>query len=235
MRLGLVTIVAAFLCVLSTSCEPGKKSDTEKERIDSLKIALDSAETGLLTLEKKYHSGLLTYKRYIKRKILYDKAYQEVSIQLGGLHRAYKLPGWALNLGLMEPNGILLDSTLSQETSAERPQEGFNSITLVYISSPDSARMWADSIAYTAGLAKADEYLIRSKKASSIKAAGGPGVTYLNYNLKPDDKDYLVSVQADEEGILTITATNMKQLNEKLSDYRSLKVRIDKKSQGKKK
>lgn len=220
-----------FACSLVAGCDLISKHnqpDHEAYRIDSLKNALDSVETGLLTLEKRYHSGMITYKRYIKQKMVLEKAYQEISISLGGLHKAHSLPGWAIDLGLVEPSKMLLDSTLSQETSVNRPGEGFNSITLVYIGSPDTARMWADSIAARSGLVRVNEYLVRSKKAGLIKSKESEGVRYLNYDLKSGDKEYLISVEADEEGILTITATNMKQLNEKLSDYRSLKVREEK-------
>lgn len=227
----------AFLIFLLPGCDLFNKNnrhDQESNRIDSLKIALDSVETSLLTLEKRYHSGVIKYKPYIRQKIVYEKAYQEISIQLGGLHKAYKLPDWANSLGLAEPSGMLLDSTLSQETSLDREGEGFNSVTLVYISSGDTARMWADSIAKMAHLIEVNDYLVRSRKASSIKAKEASGVRYLNYDLKPGDKEYLVSVEADEEGLLTITATNMQQLNEKLSGYRSLKVRKEKQQVGKK-
>ena len=229
--------IILFLTVLFLpliSCKRVPEANREQQRIDSLKIALDSVETGLLALEKKYHAGLVKYKEYVKYKSRLEKAYQEVSVELGGLHQAYSLPRWAKELGLFEPEGMLLDSALSQETSVDRPGEGFNSITLVYISSPDSARHWADSIANSAGLTKSEEYLVRSRTASKIKESDSPGATYLNYDLKAGDKDYLISVNADSDGILTITATNMKQLNEKLSDYRSLKIRNDKKMQGKK-
>jgi len=227
----------AFMILLLPGCDlfnKNNQTDQESYRIDSLKIALDSVETGLLTLEKRYHSGTIKYKPYIRQKMVYEKAYQEISIQLGGLHKAYELPGWAHSLGLIEPSGMLLDSTLSQETSVDREGEGFNSVTLVYISSADTARMWADSIAKMANLIEVNDYLVRSRKASSIKAKEANGVKYLNYDLKPGDKEYLVSVEADEEGLLTITATNMQQLNEKLSGYRSLKVRNEKQKVGKK-
>ncbi len=227
----------ALVILLLPGCDLFTKNhrhDQEAYRIDSLKIALDSVETGLLTLEKRYHSGTIRYKPYIRQKMVYEKAYQEISIQLGGLHKAYKLPGWARSLGLMEPTGMILDSTLSQETSVDREGEGFNSVTLVYISSADTAKMWADSIAKTADLIEVNDYLVRSRKASTIKAKEASGVKYLNYDLKPGDKEYLVSVEADEEGLLTITATNMQQLNEKLSGYRSLKVRKEKQQVGKK-
>jgi hypothetical protein len=94
--------------------------------------------------------------------------------------------------------------------------------------------MWADSIAKMADLIEVNDYLVRSKKASLIKAKEGNGVKYLNYDLRPEEKEYLISVEADEEGLLTITATNMHQLNEKLSGYRSLKVREERQKVGKK-
>lgn len=230
-------LVILFLFLVFPGCDlftKGNRHDTESYRIDSLKIVLDSVQTGLLSLEKRYHSGMISYKTFIRRRMIYDKAYNQISAELGGLHKAFSLPKWAKNLGLVEPAGMLLDSTLSQQTSVDLAGEGFNSVTLVYISSRDTARMWADSIARKAGLVEVNDYLVRSRKASTIRAEEGNGVKYLNYNLRPDDKEYLISVEADEEGILTITATNIRQLNEKLSGYRSLKVRNEKQELDKK-
>ncbi|HNX42822.1 MAG TPA: hypothetical protein PLJ84_02890 [Bacteroidales bacterium] len=226
-------ILAAFVVLLG-ACDPARQKRLEAAKNDSLVAALDSVESGLLTLEKKYHSGKLTYQGYIRQKIVYDKAYENISAQLGGLHKAYELPRWALQLGLIDPRGMMLDSVLSQQTSVDRPDEGFNSVTLVYISSYDTAKMWADSIASVAHLSEVNDYLVKAKKVPAIKAGSNRGITYLNYNLRDNNKEYLISVQAGPEGILTITATNMKQLNEKLSGYKALKERTSLKKQNKK-
>lgn len=233
-RLFRVTSILIALIVLLGSCDPARQKRLAEAKNDSLIAALDSVGSGLLTLEKKYHSGKLSYQGYIRQKVTYDKAYEEISVQLGGLHKAYELPRWALQLGLIDPRGMMLDSVLSQQTSVDRPDEGFNSVTLVYISSYDTVKMWADSIASVAHLSEVNDYLVKGKNAPAIKAGSDHGITYLNYNLRDNNKEYLISVKADPEGILTITATNMNQLNIKLTGYKALKERTGLKKQNKK-
>jgi hypothetical protein len=127
---------------------------------------------------------------------------------------ATSLPDWAKELGLIEPQNMELVADKSHLTSFDDPAEGFNSITLVYSGIYDTAMQQAFIIARAAKLRPSKEYIALWKQASHAKRGNlVKGIAYMNYDLLTRNNDFLIYVQVDEKGKLTLSATDMKQLN----------------------
>jgi hypothetical protein len=149
-------------------------------------------------------------------------------------HNPDKMPEWVSKLGVTEPDGMKFDQVFSNYTSVDDPAEGFNSVSLVYSGSYEKAMKEAARIASDAKLAI----------GCVFKAKGGPskfdglnsicGISYVNYGLSKTDQDFLISVQVEPSGLLTIMVTDNKQLNKCLLAYEPLNNRHNSKSKQKK-
>ena len=136
------------------------------------------------------------------------------------------LPDWAKKIGLTEPQHMQQVKELSHVTSSEDPTEGFNSVTLVYAGNYDTAMNQATIIAKAAGLPLSKEY--KELKKQATRAGHGnkiKGIAYMNYDLSTRDIDFLIYVKADEKGLLTISATDMKQMNKQLGKHAGIEKR----------
>jgi hypothetical protein len=139
---------------------------------------------------------------------------------------ATSLPDWAKALGLNEPRNMQLVPGMSQQTFAEEPSEGFNSVTLVYTGNYDTAMNQAARIAKIAKLPPSKEY--KELKKQVTRAGHGnklKGIAYMNYDLSTRDIDYLIYVQVDPKGMLTVSATDMKQMNKQLGKHMGIENR----------
>lgn len=130
------------------------------------------------------------------------------------------LPAWARQLKLSEPTGMELDRDYSQATSENNDDEGFNSIILIYRGNYDAAITQAGIIAEKANIPMSQDYkdalmLSRKYDIESIK-----GASYMNFEIGSDNNPkYNISITVDDDGTLTINATDtdalMKQLGER--------------------
>lgn len=142
---------------------------------------------------------------------------------------AISLPVWAKELGLSVPQNMQLIAKKSHLTSVIEPSEGFNSITLVYSGNYETAMKQSSRIARGAKLPLSKEYKARKKLAK--RAGHGnivKGIAYMNYDLSTRDIDFLTYVTVDENGVLTISTTNMKQMNLQLSKHAEVTKRKSK-------
>ena len=139
---------------------------------------------------------------------------------------ATSLPDWAKELGLIEPKNMKLVNEMSHLTSVFEHSEGFNSVTLVYTGNYDTALVQARSIAQNAKLPLSKKYKALKKQAT--RAGHGEnvkGIAYMNYDLSTRDIGYLIYVLVDEKGMLTISATDMKQMNQQLDRHSGIENR----------
>jgi len=147
-------------------------------------------------------------------------AVDSTNIFADDLTPATSVPDWAKELGLSEPQNMKLLADMSHLTSAGEPAEGFNSVTLVYSGNYDTAMNQARSIAKAAKLTPSKEYIALKKQAAhSGQHNMVKGIAYLNYDLSTRDIDFLIYVQVDEKGMLTVSVTDMKQMNLQLSKH----------------
>jgi len=129
------------------------------------------------------------------------------------------LPTWAKQLGLTEPTGMILDGDFCQTTSENNKTEGFNSVMLVYNGEYNHAISQAGIIADKAGIPMSQAYkdaLILSQEydIESIK-----GASYMNFEIGSDNNPkYNISITVDDNGTLSINATDTDALIRELED-----------------
>lgn len=139
---------------------------------------------------------------------------------------ATSLPAWAKELGLTEPENMKLLPGMSHQTSVYENSEKFNSVTLVYTGNYDTAMVQAGNIARSAELPLSKKY--KALKKQAVRAGRGDkvkGIAYMNYDLSTRDIDFLIYVLVDEKGMLTLSATDMKQMNQQLDRHSGIENR----------
>ena len=140
-------------------------------------------------------------------------------------HTPHKMPEWVMALGIDEPDNLQFDQVFSYYTSVDDPSEGFNSVSLVYSGSYQQAIEAAERIAEKANLSIGGDFRTKGSPVKNKKQEVNAAVSYLNYSLGDTDKDFLISVEVEPSGRLTIMATDNKQLNERLLVYEPLNNR----------
>jgi len=140
-------------------------------------------------------------------------------------HIPDKMPEWVSKLGIIEPVGMKYEPMFSDYTSVENPSEGFNSVSLVYTGTYETAIAEAYKIAVNKNLSIGGDFESKGNPAKKKPGTANSGISYLNYSLGKTDKDFLISVQVEHSGQLTIMVTDNKQLNERLLSYEPLNNR----------
>lgn len=133
-----------------------------------------------------------------------------------------KIPDWVSKLGIIEPEGMKFDQDFSNSTSVNDPSEGFNSVSLVYTGSYDIAVEEAAKIAANAKLPVGGVIKAKGSPVRSRVMKNNPAISYMNYSLENTDAGFLISVQVEPSGILTIMVTDNEQLNNCLATYEPL-------------
>lgn len=136
-----------------------------------------------------------------------------------------KMPDWVRQTGIIEPEKLKFDPVFSNFTSVDDPTEGFNSVSLVYSGTYEDAIADAAKIAASARLSSALSFKAKGSPVQKHTQVTNQEVSYLNYNLEKSDPDFLISVQVEPSGRLTIMVTDNKQLTEKLLTYEPLNNR----------
>ena len=78
----------------------------------------------------------------------------------------------------------------------------------------------ASRIAKAAKLPTSNKYKALKKQAERNGHGNRvKGIAYMNYDLSTRDIDFLIYVQVDEKGMLTVSATDMKQMNQQLRKH----------------
>jgi hypothetical protein len=137
-------------------------------------------------------------------------------------HNPDRIPDWVIALGIKEPEGMKFVKVFSDYTSIENPSEGFNSVSLVYTGSYASAVEQAAKIAESAKLTLGGDFKAKGRPTSKAIPEINSAISYLNYSLGDAEQDFLISVQVEPSGRLTIMVTDSKQLKERLLAYEPL-------------
>jgi hypothetical protein len=182
-------------------------------------------EKRLQLLEDKLASGDITRPEYdsltdqLRLQIKRSEALQNES------HNPDKMPTWVSNLGIREPDGMKFDQVFSNYTSVDNPSEGFNSISLVYTGPYETAIDEASKIAAAAKLSAGGVFKAKGGPVRKYVPRNNMPVSYLNYSLDKTNQDFLISLQVEPSGNLTIMVTDNKQLNARLLVYEPLNNR----------
>jgi hypothetical protein len=137
------------------------------------------------------------------------------------------MPDWVHSLGIIEPEGLKFDKIFSDYTSIDNPTEGFNSVLLVYTGSYEKAVEAANNLAVSAKLSIGGVFKAKGSPANTAMHKNNTEISYLNYSLGNTNQDFLISVQVEPSGRLTIMVTDNKQLKERLLAYEPLNNRLN--------
>lgn len=115
---------------------------------------------------------------------------------------------------------MVLDSDYSQVTSETNPDEGFNSLLMVYKGNYDTAMKQAAIIAARARIPMTPEYrTILEMNAHSSKEDMIKGVAYMNFEPgAPNQPRYAIAITVSNKGVLTISATDTKKMEQQLQE-----------------
>lgn len=205
MKISKTIILCILLLSFFVACRSSddKKDDNQfKEQMDSFSQSLKDIDrtmdlVDLLNkkheeLERKVESGELTREEANKIAEQVNKTYQREIARRSNLHPATKLPQWAADLGLTEPNGLIIDSDFSRQTSVN--DEGYNSIKLVYIGEYQQAMQQAKTIAEKANIPLSKNYAEAIAMAEKYPSAKKEirGVAYMNYDASSKNIKYKI-------------------------------------------
>ncbi len=191
-------------------------------------------EKRLLILENDMASGVISQHQFDSlTDLLRIQKKRQVALQYES-QNVVKMPAWLTQLGVIEPEGLKFDPVFSSFTYKEDPTEGFNSVSLVYTGSYESAVAEANRIAAQANLTKSKNLIAIGSPSRKENKAAKQRVIFMNYDLESADQDFLISVEVEPSGRLTLMATDNKQLNERLLTYEPLNNRFNGASKQKK-
>jgi hypothetical protein len=205
-----VIIKVSFIVLLLTGCETGNLPGI----VDA---ASNEAVVNIDTLNSRLKHGILSRQQYDSLMAVYEARKSADAAALENVQPASGLPRWARDLGLPDPVGLHLDCARSQSTSDKYPDQGFNSVILVYTGDYGLVCTEAERLAKAANIPP--RMVSRQKPVQK----GGDNfpveheILYTNYDLKTRMTGHLISIEAEYPGKLTVMATDMVQLNNKLS------------------
>lgn len=221
-----VATLVVLLLVLS-ACEEDKTNEKEAfndnlnsfnktmNKVDKTMDVVDQMQSEVDSVEEDRALGKIDDDEAIERLEAINTKYSRTIAKLANEHPAITLPAWATRLGLTEPAGLTLDKDFSQFTSEDNPEEGFNSVVMVYRGDYQLAMEQAEIIASKAGIPMSSDYAAAKQLAEKYGTAVIKGAAYMNFELGSDTHPkYNIAITVDEDGSLTVTATDAKKLSE---------------------
>lgn len=225
--------ILLFITVFAlTSCkeENNKKKEAEKfqdklhafnnsiNKVDNTIKLMDSLEKELNKVKEKRNAGIISNDEAQKQIDFINKTLGRKVARSTNYHPTSSLPRWAVQLGLSTPAGMVLDSDYSQLTSESNPDEGFNSLLMVYKSNYETAMRQAAIIAAKAHVPMTPEYkTIRKMNAQSGNDDIIKGIAYMNFEPgAPNQPRYAIAITVSQKGVLTISATDTQKMEKQL-------------------
>jgi hypothetical protein len=218
-------IIILFLFLLS-GCDEKKETDAKDfnknlksfnksiNRLDKTMDVIDKMDEEMSKVERMKNSGAITENEAFKREDIIRKKYTRELSEISSENKTpVVLPAWAVRLGLTLPENMKADETLSQATSQGDEAEGYNSFTFVFRGDYNIAMRQAKKIAALARIPEGKDYREAKKLSEQLDIEPLKGAVYMNFEIgKEDDIRYHIAITVDESGVLTISATDMKQL-----------------------
>jgi len=193
------------------------KFERSIKKVDKTMRMMDKMDAQIDSVKKERDAGKISDKAAQRRIDAINKTLGRQVAKSTNQHPATDLPTWAKDLGLSLPHGLTLDKDFSQLTSEDNPNEGFNSVTLVYRGDYSKAMKQAGIIAGRAHIPLTEEY----KTAMEMKQKYGDeivkGAVYMNFDMgAAQHPRYNIAITVDESGTLTISATDTKKMRDLL-------------------
>ncbi|HMM11970.1 MAG TPA: SHOCT domain-containing protein [Bacteroidales bacterium] len=229
------SLMALFMIFLLTACEPPKQeSETERferdlksfnSQMDNLGQQvqlLESMQNELDQLEKQRASGDISDEEFKRKTSMVKDTYGRALAKREPQRNFAGLPSWAIELGLSLPNGMQLDQGFSQITSVNNPDEGFNSVLLVFNGDYQTAMQEASRIARQARVPLSKDFEEAREIAQKYSSNPLKGIAYMNFEPFKKDAPVNISITVDETGVLTISAVDVQQMNRQLERGRNI-------------
>jgi soluble cytochrome b562 len=185
-----------------------QKMDNLGESMD----LMDAMQQEIDEIEREANRGEISDAEAGRRVNQVKNTYGRALARRSNINPATALPDWARSLGLTEPRGMTLDLDYSQTTSALNPEEGFNSVLLVYTANYNHAMAEAKRIAELARIPMSKDYEQAVELARTYSSAPIRGVAYMNFDPFVSDQDYNISITVDDDGMLTISVVDVEQM-----------------------
>lgn len=214
-----------LMSVFLFSCEPPQQqSQTEKfekdlqsfnQKMDNITQTmgiLEAMQKELDQLELQRAEGRITDEEFNRRSNEVKDTYGRALAKRDNLTPASGLPQWAVQLGLTEPQGMVLDPAFSQITTVDNRAEGFNSVLLVYTGEYQHALKEAARVARQAGIPLSKDFVQAKELADTYSTTPMKGVAYMNFDPFVKDAPVNISITVDETGMLTISAVDVEQM-----------------------
>jgi uncharacterized protein (DUF4415 family) len=225
------TLLIVFSISLLTSCdEETKPTETVKfkdelksfnntmEKVDQTMGVMDEMQNELDKVDNDVSKGNLTEEdaAMIKEKI--NEEFSHELAKSANVNPARRLPNWARELGLKEPQGLKIDRDISQTTSENNPSEGYNSVLLIYMADYEKAMEQAAIIAKEAGIPMSKDYVMAKQMEKEIGEVIIMGVAYMNFEIGAEVfPKYSIAITVDENGVLAISANDTYKMTEQLT------------------
>lgn len=224
------TLLGLLIIMMLNACEPPRQeSETERferelksfnNQMDNLgqqMELLEAMQSELDALEKQRATGELSDEEFKRKTSMVKDTYGRALVKREPQQNFAGLPGWAIELGLSMPNGMQLDQAFSQVTSASNPDEGFNSILLVFNGDYQTAMQEAMRIARQARIPLSKDFEEAREIAEKYGSSPLKGIAYMNFEPFKKDAPVNISITVDETGVLTISAVDVQQMNRQLN------------------
>jgi len=189
------------------------------EKVDSAIVLIDQMQVEIDRVEESRLNGQIGGDEAQAQADQIRNKYGRRIARSSNMHPATKLPLWATRLGLTEPTGMTIDVDYSQSTSENNPTDGYNSVLLVYRGDYNIAMNQAARIASLANIPMSKDFADAQVLAKEYGIETLKGMAFMNFEMGSTDlPPYTLAITVDEEGTLTISATDTKKLSEQLED-----------------
>lgn len=219
-----------IVMVSGLSCdEPPKEDDANFQenlssfnnrmtKLDSTLDLMDKLQQNVDKIEEDRATGKITDEEALEKLNNINNTLGRKIAKTSNFHPTKGIPIWARQLGLTEPVGMQLDIDFSQSTSENNEVEGFNSVSMVYQGDYNTAMQQAAIIAAKAGIPTSQDYKDAIELSEKYGIESVKGASYLNFEIgSMDNPQYNISITVDENGTLTINATDTQAMIDQLS------------------
>lgn len=233
MMKSMVKFLPVFLIlILMVACEEEQKpTETKKfkNELNNFNQTMDKVGESMEVMDEMQHEieqvdedlakGNITEDDASKLKDKINNQYLGELAKSSNSNPARRLPQWALDLGLTEPLGLTVDRSISQTTSEDNPDEGYNSVILFYKPDYDKAMEQATIIAQKAGIPMTDDYIMARKMEKEVGEVILKGVAYMNFELGSENlPKYTIAITVDEQGVLAISANDAQKMSDQFNN-----------------
>ena len=222
-------VLVIVLPFFTLSCdEPQKEDDPDFQenlssfnstmtKLDSTMDLMDRLQENVDKIEEDKAMGRISDEEALEKLNELNNTLGRKIARTSNFHPVNGLPAWARQLGLTEPDGLIFDKDFSETTSEYNDSEGYNSVLMVYNGNYQKSMEQAAIIAQKAGIPLSKDYKDAMELSEKYGVETIKGAVYLNFDLGSENNPrYNISITVDEEGTLTIGATDTKMMMKQL-------------------